>query len=42
MTIYLVLIGAVIFSIVFTSLQMKLQYRKEMNELAELFEDISK
>jgi hypothetical protein len=40
MTIYLILIGIVMCSIIVTSLQMKLQIRKEMNELNQLFNDV--
>ena len=41
MTIFIVLIGVLIFSIIFTVIQMKLQLRKERDNLNKLFDDVS-
>jgi len=41
MTIFIVLIGVLIFSIIFTVIQMKLLLRKERDDLNKLFDDIS-
>jgi len=40
MTIYFILLGILICSIIITTLQIKLAHRKEINELMDLFEDI--
>jgi len=41
MTIYLIFLGILIFSIIITSVQMKFVQRKELYELDQLFEDIA-
>jgi len=40
MTIYFILLGILLCSIIITTVQIKLSHRKEMNELMDLFEDI--
>jgi len=40
MTVYLIFLGILICSILVTTIQMKLEYKKELDELNELFDDI--
>lgn len=41
MTIYLIFLGILLCSIILTTIQMKLQNRKELDELTQLFEDVT-
>ena len=40
MTIFYILLGVLLTSIIITTMQLKLAKKKEMNELMELFEEI--
>ncbi|MCW8804731.1 MAG: hypothetical protein OQK57_10050 [Ignavibacteriaceae bacterium] len=40
MTIFYILLGVILCSIIITTVQIRLAHKKEMNELTDLFEDI--